>query len=199
MIHKVQGVSFPRSGHEIVWHAMRKYFQQPMCDYGSVLDRPEYIWARNHDFDGDLPKIPSLHYVIQYRNPVRSITSNYHLHARNTQKDSEAHWHNFMNRQIVAWKDFAQKWLIENGLEQVMMIPYERLVHRPHETLVALFRFMSDQPINEERVPSEGIRPRNSLEHFPYYDEQVFDYIEERLAPEMSALDIPSYTDESSV
>lgn len=199
MIYKVQGISFPRSGHEIVWHAMRRYFQKPMCDYGSVLERDDYIWARNHDFDGDFPKVSGLRHVIQYRNPVRSITSNYHLHTRNTQKDSVEHWRTFMERQIVAWRCFAQKWLIDNGLQQYMLIPYERLVRRPHETLVELFSFMSDEPIDEARVPSQGIEPRNSLDHFPYYDEEVFAYIEDQLAPEMVMLKIPSFDDEESV
>lgn len=199
MIHKVQGVSFPRSGHEIVWHALRKYFQRPMCDYGSVLDRPEYIWARNHDFDGDFPKVYGLRHVIQYRSPVRSITSNYRLYARNTRQDSEEHWRRFMQRQIVAWRRFARKWLIDNGLEQCLLLPYEQLVCRPHETLVEVISFMSDEPVDEERVDSQGIEPRNSLDRFSYYDEQVFAHIEEQLVDEIAALNLPSFADEESV
>jgi len=199
MIYKVQGISFPRSGHEIVWHALRQYFQRPMCDYGSVLEQPDYIWARNHDFDGDFPMVQGLRHVIQYRSPVRSITSNYRLHAMNSQKDSLTHWRTFMDKQIVAWKRFAHKWLIDNGLDACLLIPYERLVRQPHATLVELFSFMSDDAIDEQRMPSEGIEPRNSLDRFPYYDEEVFAYIEEQLATEMVMLAIPSFKDEDSV
>ena len=199
MIYKVQGISFPRSGHEIVWHALRQYFQQPMCEYGSVLEHADYIWARNHDFDGDFPKVQGLRHVIQYRSPVRSITSNYRLHAVNTQKDSEAHWRAFVEKQVVAWKCFAHKWLIDNGVDPSLQIPYERLVREPHATLVELFRFMSDEAVDEQRVPSAGIEPRNSLDRFTYYDEEVFAYIEDRLAAEMVTLAIPSFKDEQSI
>lgn len=195
MIYKVQGVSFPRSGHEIVWHALRKYFKRPMCEYGCVLDGPDYIWAKNHDFDSDFPKIQGLRYVIQYRSPVRSIVSNYYLHAKNTQQDSLEHWHEFMQWQIVAWKQFANKWLIDNGLDDCLLIPYERLVSLPHATLVDLFSFMSDEAVDETRVPSDGIAPRNNLDHFPYYDEEAFQYIEGQLAQEMAVLSIVSYKD----
>jgi hypothetical protein len=195
MIHRTQGISFPRSGHAIVWHALRNYFDQPMSKYGAVLEKPEYIWAKQHDFQGDFPKIIWLPHVIQYRNPVRSIVSNYYLYANHTKQDTAEHWRDFVKKQVDGWRRFANKWLINNGIERSLLVPYEQLVARPLETLRQIFQFMTDEPIDGSRIQFQTIKPRNNIEKFKYFDERVFARIESELRAEMDYLFLPSYRD----
>jgi hypothetical protein len=193
MIYQTQGISFPRSGHAVVWHALHHYFNKPMNTYGSVLETPDYIWAKQHDFQGDFPKIHWLPHVIQYRNPVRSIVSNYHLHANHTKQDNAEHWQRFVDNQIKGWRRFADKWLINNNIHKHLLVPYEQLVAHPLETLRQIFAFVTDEPIDDSRIRILGIQPRNSLDNFKYYDEGVFSRIESELHVEMTILSLPSY------
>ena len=195
MIHRTQGISFPRSGHAIVWHALHQYFNLPMSTYGSVLEKPDYIWAKQHDFRGDFPKIDWLPHVIQYRNPVRSIVSNYYLHANHTKRDDPKLWHNFVKNQTDGWRRFAGKWLIDNGIKRHLLVPYEQLVARPLETLRQIIGFMTDEPVDDTRILFQGIEPRNNIEKFKYFDERIFARIESDLRAEMTALSLPSYRD----
>lgn len=195
MIHKTQGVSFPRSGHAVVWHAIRQYFDKPMCTYGSVLECQDYIWAKQHDHRGEFPKLAWLRHVIQYRNPVRSIVSNYYLHANHTGRDDLRHWHSFVNKQIKSWRRFADKWLLNNGIERSLLIPYESLIKEPLPTLRAIFQFMSDEPIEDDRIHYHNILPQDNLSKFKYFDERVFAHIESELEQEIKALSLPSYRD----
>lgn len=166
-----------------------------MNTYGAVLEKPDYIWAKQHDFRGDFTKIHWLPHVIQYRSPVRSIVSNYYLHANHTKQDDLKYWHSFVDNQIEGWRRFANKWLINNNIEKHLLIPYERLVTHPLQTLKQICQFMTDEPIDDSRIVFQGIKPRNNLEQFKYFDKRVFARIESELKAEMDYLFLPSYRD----
>lgn len=213
----VQGVSFPRSGHAIVYHAVRRYFGPELvyCDTNNSRRcgcesvpciNPGRTFAKNHDFGlkrGEgTPIIATERYLIQYRNPVRSIVSNFHVHLKNNpEKSSQVDWENFAYRQILYWNRFVDKWVLDYPARAntPLYCAYETLVASPAEILTTILEYFSDGPLNLElakRVIEErNVKPRSNLEKFEFFDANLFNELEEATVGRMATLSLPSWNE----
>ena len=100
-MERVIGVSWPRSGHHLLVRLLTLYFGETFryCDFYGGVDnccktapctRADIHLAKSHDFDLALPQIADRKYLIQYRDFVPSVVSNFELHVRNGAPDTRA-------------------------------------------------------------------------------------------------------------
>ena len=168
MMRKTQGVSIPRSGHAVAFQLGMRYFGEEMiyCDpegtqFCSCRSVPcinqERNFAKNHDFalrnSTGWAMLKDENYLIQYRNPVHSICSNYQLYLKkNPQEPSKKGWHKFAYREIYYWNHFVDKWVIDypEDASPPLYITYEELLGSPLAKARQIIEFMSDGPVEEE-------------------------------------------------
>ena len=235
-MRQVIGVSFPRSGHHIIYRILKRYHYHRMIRERSLIYRvfkrffdPDMLYcdslgnnnkncgcgkvpcinkdnnfSKNHDFDVLLKRGITIEkgrrYLIQYRNPVRSIASNYYLHCQNyPDYNSLSGWKKFSIREIKYWKAFVSKWVIEmpGTGAGFIIIPYDKLMTDPVEMSLRALQFSYSEPIYL-RLMFHAIKvvdpsPKNSLANFPHYDENYFYHLESLVKTEMDALGLSSF------
>ncbi len=214
-----QGVSFPRSGHEAVFHIAKNYFGDSFiyCDAfgGKKLCgckkvpciNPARTFAKNHDFSlkksPGVPIIPFEHYFIQYRSPVRTFVSNYYLHLMNhPDKCERADWESFAFRQVFYWNRFIDKWVLNfpENAARPLYCTYESLLAEPEARIKEILTFMSDEPLDEEAamriLKKLPIKPRNNLTAFKFYDPVFFKDVQDAVFERLALLSLPSFEDE---
>ena len=87
---RTEGISYPRSGHGALRKVLHLYFGtqfvycadlgEENCGCGNIpCTNAHVLFSKNHDFNlvnGEgCDIIPQQQYIVQYRNPVRSIVS----------------------------------------------------------------------------------------------------------------------------
>ncbi len=213
-----QGVSYPRSGHAPVFHIAKRYFGDALiycdpkkkkhCGCGSVpCSNPARTFSKNHDFglhrSVGVPIIPSEHYFIQYRNPVRSIVSNFYLHRNNHPDMAKwADWETFARRCISHWNRFVDKWVLDfpSDADAPFYCGYETLIADPETRVREILSFLSDEPLDDEAVArileQHPIAPRDRLSAFEFYDPIFFKELEDVTAERLARLELPSFAEE---
>ncbi|MCP4194844.1 MAG: sulfotransferase domain-containing protein [Planctomycetaceae bacterium] len=212
---RVQGVSYPRSGHAIVYNFAREYFGKAFvycdaknsqwcgCDQVPCVN-PACTFAKNHDFElrysPGIPLRRDERYLIQYRTPVHSICSNFHLYARNhPDQQSLQGWRKFAYREIHIWNHFVDKWVLDfpEQMRAPLYCTYDQLIENPHESLRQIAQLMSVGSIDEERcdriVDSLVVESRNSIDSFGYYDPGFFRELEQAATQRLDLLELPCW------
>ena len=219
MIRPTQGISFPRSGHAVLYHTFLLYFGDALvycdpdrtdnthCGCGSVpCINPRNTFSKNHDFglmSGDgLPISGNRPYLIQYRSPVRSVASNFFLHLLAYPQDHNViEWRKFACCQIRYWNKFVDKWVFDVFYSDVRLYhcSYERLVFHTETTIDEVLRFVSQGSVDEARMRAvmQAIHPRplDRLRDFPYYDGAFFSDLEDMTEGRIGRLQLPSFKD----
>lgn len=217
-MHATQGVSFPRSGHAAIYHIAQRYFgdafvycdanNKKYCGCRSVpCSNPKRTFAKNHDFglrkSPGVPIIPTEHYFIQYRNPVRSITSNFKLYLnKNPDENHRAGWEKFAFRDVFYWNRFIDKWVLDfpPSAEAPLYCTYESLIADPVSKVTEILAFMSHDPLDEQRVSQvmeqSPISARNNLAAFEFHDTGFFRELESAASARLVELDLPSFEEE---
>lgn len=231
---KTQGISFPRSGHGALYHFLRNYFGQELvycdpevprghaddtgslCGCGQVpCENPANTFAKNHDF-GLLRRTTSLpihsdwRYLIQFRNPVRAIVSDFFLHLKNEPRDNHLkRWRSFAFEKIGYWNRFIDKWVLHRkpaGIRRLFRkpatfldVPYRELVGNPQEACRIVINYLTPEPIDEERfqraLDQVQLRPLDRFVGFQFFDPGFFAEIESRTEGRMAQANIPSFAD----
>jgi len=215
-----QGVSIPRSGHGAVYQVARRYFGDAFvyCDDQNEKNRhcgcravpcvnPARTFAKCHDLDlrasPGMPIIPSERYFIQYRNPVRSIVSYYHVHLEDHQDECErADWERFALRYVLYWNRFIDKWVLDfpEDAAAPFYCTYESLLSEPKARMREILTFLSDEPLDDEALTrileKRPIAPRDRLAKFEYYDPVFLRELEDAASERLAELDLPSFEDE---
>ena len=138
-------------------------------------------------------------HLIQYRNPVGSIASDYYLHLNNHPTHTDTvHWEKFALEQIQYWNRFVDKWLIlSKQWAGTLTCPYELLVGNPVDTVTKVISFMSGAPLSlctrDRALERINFRPKGKLEQFEHYDELFFDELERITSRRIVILGIPTY------
>ncbi len=215
----VQGVSLPRSGHGVIYRVAMRYFGNALayCDASNKTRycgcnatpcvNPDRTFAKNHDFDlrtsPGIPIIPTERYFIQYRSPVRSIVSNYHLYLKNHPHECErGDWESFALRDVLYWNRFLDKWVLHfpEAAEPPLYCAYESLISDPDARIREILAFLSDEPLDDEVVcrsfEKRPIAPRNRLATFKYYDPVFFRELDSAASGRPARLDLPTFEDE---
>ncbi len=219
MIVRTESVSFPRSGHAPLYNSMKRYFGDRLvyCDAQDTKGlncgcrsvpciNPRNNFSKSHDFglrQGDGLEIRAGQcYLVQYRNPVRSIVSDYNLCVeQNPHMSGRDDWHVFAREAIAYWNKLIDKWVIGLGAvdNPQMILPYEKLVQDPIGSVTSVVEFITDEPIDNEALRREiseiGILPLNRLAEFRHFDTGLFREIEAIAGERMTKLAIPSFED----
>jgi len=173
---------------------------------------PNRTYAKNHDFgllnqnvsdENGLrasPIIPTERYFIQYRNPVAAIASDFKLYIRREpNRDRRAVWQDFALRQVSYWNRFVDKWVLNFPSDAVppLYCSYEALIADPQERVREILAFLSDNPLDEERLKTimqkVPIVPRNSLSRFKFNDPIFFKELESAASPRLDILGLPFF------
>lgn len=222
-MRQVMGVSFPRSGHNIIHNIFYHYYGDRLV-YCDAINKdgthcgcrnfpcinPANTFSKNHDFGlktgKGTPVIDTTSYLVQYRTPVRSIASNFKLYQRRKLLQfclpvlgGQRMWRHFAGIQIKLWKSFVNKWAI--GLQESQIdhlnCSYQELLDFPLETARKAIEFTSLQPVNvarlEEALNKTAPRPLGRLKDFPFVDHGYFSELESRVQVEMELLNLPSW------
>jgi len=203
-LKKIQNVSFPRSGHALLRRCLQLYFKDKFyfCEfYGgcheSPCTNPQTNYQKNHDFGLRLENNPSFNYIIQYRHPLESLVSLYKLYFNIgvIKEDTKESWIKFCKTNILYWKKFIKKWVIENKNSHAIIIPFNDLLSNTEEILKQTIAYMDPgDEINEKRIKDVikelNISRRTSIEDFKYYDIKFFKEIEESVKDELKKINL---------
>jgi hypothetical protein len=199
-----------------VFHIAKDYFgdafiycdtdEKEFCGCGSVpCVNPDRTFAKNHDFGlrrfSGVRIIPSEHYFIQYRSPVRSIVSNFYLHREGyLQRDSRRGWEKFARKELKFWNRFIDKWVLNfpSSANAPLYCSYESLLADPLARVREFIAFLSDGPVDDEtivrllkRIP---IAARDNLAEFEFFDPTFFRELEDATGERLLRLNLPSFT-----
>ena len=167
-----QGVSYPRSGHGVIFHLAKHYFGDAFvycspggsnkmhCGCKSVpCVNPGRTFSKNHDFglrkSAGISITLSERYFIQYRNSVRSIASDFYLYrSNNPDKVKQADWENFARNSVAFWNRFVDKWVLNFPLNanESFHCKYEDLIANPEDRVREVLSFLSDEPLDDNLV-----------------------------------------------
>ncbi|MDX1734621.1 MAG: sulfotransferase domain-containing protein [Halioglobus sp.] len=216
-MRKTQGVSIPRSGHAIAFQLSTRYFGDELVYCDSMGARfcgcrqvpcvnPARNFAKHHDFglrkSTGSPVLKDEAYLIQYRNPVHCICSNYQLYLKKHPHElSEKGWRKFACREAYYWNHFIDKWVLDfpANARPPLYVTYEELLGDPLLKAREILAFMSSGNIDEERFDTVmskiKIESRGSLSAFQYPDHGFFDEIEQMTAQRLAGLSLPRWND----
>jgi hypothetical protein len=209
MIIPTQVVSYPRSGITLLARMLDTYFgdelQWPMTQlhsdirYGKVGDGVNI--AKNHDFknrlehNSDIPQ-----FLILYRNPVRSLVSHYYIATESTPTNKGFRIFLEQPLGIRLWQRHINKWVVRH--DKCISVQYEQLVLLPVLTFRRIINYMTGQDMIDKKKFLLAIsipEVKNTLKNCPFYDELLFDSIEELCEKEITNSQCPSYRDINSV
>lgn len=207
MIIPTQEVSYPRSGSILLNRMLETYFEKEICwpnerkndkFYGQINNKINL--AKNHDFYKSLKIKDDKQYLLLYRNPVRVLVSHFRMVLKNS--TSIGNFNSFIHGYvgIPLWKQHINRWVMNSSINS-LKIKYEDLVLQTFNTFKQIIVFLSKEEINKERFMKSINIPeiRMRLNSCGFYDENLFDNIENKLSKEMKQANIISYRDLYSV
>lgn len=209
---QVTGVSWPRSGHHLLVRLLRLYFGERFvyCDfYGGIegcckslpCTRADVHMSKSHDFDLALPQIEGRKYLVQYRDFIPSIVSNWELFllGKTQTEDTAENFFKFASGEYTGYQRFVQKWVTSDFAKKHLIIHYEQITSYPQESLRAAAQWIAPDEtpddaaiaaavtsVNGEKVekwkvqPLEksGVHASRSVEDFRHYDPTLFSLLE---------------------
>ena len=181
-MYRVQGVSFPRSGHHLLVKCVKQYFGKRLGYCGNVFRGQDFpsdgiTLQKNHDFDLTLPISSDARYLIQYRHPLEAIASWYRWEVKHgiaaecnygwrpfmnryapvwnlyTKRSNQRRWSTFLESKILFWSGFMGKWLIGNTHPATCFVDYSELVRNPLGIISEVVLFFDPEtPLDTERL-----------------------------------------------
>lgn len=139
----VAGISWPRSGHELLARMLGAYFgedfgyckgiRQEDCCKSFPCTRSGHInFGKNHDWKFETPQIAEIKYLIQYRKFVPSVVSNFDLHVRNGEdRDTPLEFRKYVSEQWTRHQKFLEKWVNSKFAHTQLVIDYDDLTSEP--------------------------------------------------------------------
>jgi len=217
-INYVVGVSWPRSGHHLLTRLLQGYigprfvycptyskakgqnFKSDCCNNSLCPNRGEVHYCKNHDFKWVVPKVPGTRYLIQYREFLPSVVSNFELHIRNGNEDTADSFKKFSQPQAKNYRRFLEKWIQSKDTDiEKLVVRYEDLVKDTEGVLVKVLTFFGlGENINRERlrglietaekihvagkgvekIKDHGVKDARKIEDFRYYSPEWFSQLD---------------------
>lgn len=199
-MRRIQGVSYPRSGHGLLVRVLARYFSgdpdfkvdggEPdiagsfgYCEFyrhcRSVPCTDKRVtFQKNHDFDLRLPKHRHTWYLVQYREPLPAIISDYELQIRkgriSEEDDCERRFLQFLSKRLGFYALFKKKWVDPPVPSNICIIKYEELTVGPIESLRKAILFCEpDKSVDEAYLTSlvekHTIAGKRDIRKFRYY------------------------------
>lgn len=206
------GVSWPRSGHHLLVRILSAYYGDRFgyCEYYEPKDCCKKIpccragvinLSKNHDYKNIVPIVDGGKYIIQFREFLPSLVSNFELFVRKN-KDSAIKFLEFAERETKKYCIFMNRWATAEAADATIVgISYERLTASPVETMETVVNLFSPpEPLDREKLrrsiesverisvnrgvePTErerGVLASRHIHSFRYYDEALFRTLDER-------------------
>jgi hypothetical protein len=163
----VIGVSWPRSGHHLLVRLLSSYFGPEFryCDYyggieGCCKSMPctragEIHFTKSHDFDLDLPQNPGQKYLVQYRDYLHSVVSNYELSLLHQppEQDTAENFVTFASEQFTGYRNFLYRWVESDFAKTQLLLSYDQLITYPKESLrLAVWWLDPETTLDEARI-----------------------------------------------
>lgn len=165
----ITGASMPRSGHHLLHRLLSDYFAEAFgyCSFyfpwefdsfpeccGQIPCRKalaadfQVFLQKSHDFDLTDPIDDSSFRVVQVREPVSRLFSNFRLHVRNNPKrNTRSNFMNFATREYYYYVAFWMKWVRADNY----VLTYEHLTLNPVGELEKLVSAIGLDP-NRSRI-----------------------------------------------
>lgn len=207
----VTGVSWPRSGHHMLVNLLKNYFgtEFSYCSfYGSEIDcckslpckRADKIdFTKSHDFDLSLSQLQGHKYLVQYRDFVPSVVSNFELHVRNGNDDTAEEFRRFCSLEFGRYKAFLSKWVYSDFAREQLVLKYEEFLKEPTDSLLRVASYFEPElRANQERAAAAvssidavtiekkqvqtrkaaGVTKERNVTDFRYYSPALFSTLE---------------------
>lgn len=200
-MRKVQGVSIPRSGHHLMMEYLLRYFSRDLstslllndglAKAGSLVYCESYFhchqtpcpysatnFQKCHDFDSSIQYQPGQFYLVQTRNPLPAIISNYKLVVKlKLRQESVFSWRRFFRKSLKEWVRFQRKWVYPNH-PNVFVLRYDELTAQPQVIFREIISFLDPQHIIDESwyqqvVDSIEVFSKDTVTTFKYYSDRL--------------------------
>lgn len=210
----VLGISWPRSGHHLLVRLLQGYFGPGFgyCEYHkappSLADLDQCCkqvpcahlgrihFTKNHDFDLKVPQVAGQRYLVQYRDFIPSVVSNFELFIRTGGQDSAESFRRFASNQFTRYLDFSQKWVTSEFARGQMLINYADLTADPEATLARIVQLFQPGSAHDtariaqvvaavdgqkveraktQMIKGAGVHASRDVRDFRYYQPQLFE------------------------
>jgi hypothetical protein len=226
----VAGVSWPRSGHHLLARLLTNYFGNRFnyCEYYNAKNccqkmpcarQDQIALSKNHDFDLKTPVVEGTPYLIQYREFIPSVVSDFELHVRAGGEDTPASFVKFATTKADLYSKFMYKWVYSKQRpSDCLLVPYEKLTESTEDMLIEVLRFFSPKEIfdrgiiqtirtkatgefsTSERtqfVGGFGVKGTRNVEQFRHFDEDLFAELSAKVRDLLSAADSGTLPDKA--
>lgn len=167
----VIGVSRPRSGHHLLVRLLQLYFGDRFnyCNfYGGIegcckqlpCRRGDIHLTKSHDFDHQLPQLPDRKYLVQYRDFVPSVVSNYELYllSNRAEPDTEEAFYRFASADFANYRVFQNKWVTSEFGQAQQLLNYEKLIEWPKESLRLAVQWIAPEVTPDATLIEDAVR-----------------------------------------
>jgi hypothetical protein len=168
------------------------------CRQAPCIRREKIKFTKNHDFNLKLPIYAGQRYIVQYRDFLPSVASEYELYVRNGNEDSATSFERFAINRAKSYRSFMDKWT-HSGHENLHKLRYEDLTTTPQTILPDILRlFCPDILIQNNKLLTVistvqqntvsrgkikitkffGVKSTRSVDEFRYFNPQFFGQLE---------------------
>lgn len=202
------GASYPRSGKLLLTKALISHAKNKVID---EVSEEFYLWERaqfpkEHDYSREVVFHEGSKYIVQIRNPIRSLVSNFLVSQGQLKLGQKVdstmvellRWVEESEAGASQWKFFFDKWVIKEN-SNTYLLKYEDLILDFERAICPVLDFVGIVPNN--RIIKEMsflVVPRQSLEKIEWIDLEPLKEIEEQFLTRMEHVDIPRFDDEQS-
>lgn len=162
----VCGISWPRSGHQLLVDILESYFggEFAYCEFYTPVDcckkspctrAPMVKFSKNHDFESKTGIRRGTPYLVQYRSFLPSVVSAFEMYVQNGQPDTADSFRFFARYLTTRYNAFLAKWTFgPNAPKEKLLIRYESLTSESKiEVLTDIISFFApDHSIDELRL-----------------------------------------------
>lgn len=208
-MRRVQGVSYPRSGFNLLAQMLLNYFSADpdrevdpsktniagkfgYCEFYKHCHQvpcsdPGVTFQKNHDFGLQLPVSRCIDYLVLYREPLPSIISYFEAELAwgtvSKSNDTFSYWERYFRKRLEYYQQFRKKW-VDSKLASRKIVKYEDLVDRPHEILGQLVSWFepdraTDQVLIDRIVRSREVRSTRIVTDFRFCSKEFIERIED--------------------
>ncbi|MEM7695731.1 MAG: sulfotransferase family 2 domain-containing protein [Pseudomonadota bacterium] len=162
----VASVSWPRSGHHLIVRLLYGYFGPRFgyCEYHVPKDDPDtpccghfpcqkraIAFSKNHDFNIDSPVPTDVPLLVQWREPIAALHSNFELAVMEGWPDTPKAFTKFGHKQAEKYRRFMAKW-VEPDLPNRLVLNYDDLTADPHSHFRKVLTLWGEDPCDEAKL-----------------------------------------------
>lgn len=136
------------------FHYCNFYAEPPGCCGTVPCSTPRKTQlSKNHDFDLKVPQVAGQKYLIQYRDFVPSVVSNFELYVRQGNPDTQGSFRTFVSAEFARYRGFVDKWVTSEFGRRQLVLRYDDFLADPAAGLArAVAYFDAGAAVDPERI-----------------------------------------------